>query len=263
MNRKALQNKVAIVTGASSGIGRATALALAQSGARVVLAARNEKALSEVAQEIRALGEEALVVPTDVTQQDQVEQLVKETVAHWQHVDILVVSAGDYVRCPVPELNVEIVRRSMAVKFYGGLYAVLAVLPHMLASQSGHLVLVTSLDGRKGLPLDAPYVAAKFALTGLGDVLRQELCEEGIYTSIVTPGRVDTPMIANLDVPAISAKISPEAVARSIVRAIRRRQPVVTIPFGARLLHIVDTLSPRLGDWVVRILHLEGQERSP
>jgi NADP-dependent 3-hydroxy acid dehydrogenase YdfG len=255
-----MPNKVAIVTGASSGIGRATALALAGEGAHVALAARNATALHEVAQAVRALGQEALAVPTDVTQRDQVEQLVAETLARWERVDILVANAGAYVRCPVPDLTVAEVERSMAINFYGALYAILAVLPQMLTQKSGHLVLVSSMDAKKGLPPDAPYVAAKFALAGLGEVLRQELYGSGVRVTTVFPGRVDTPMIATLQVPWISAKIPPKAVARAIVRAIHRRQPEVIVPFQARALLYLNTLSPRLGDWIARLFHLEGWE---
>jgi NADP-dependent 3-hydroxy acid dehydrogenase YdfG len=255
-----MPDKVAIVTGASSGIGRATALALAGEGAHVALAARNATALNEVARAIRTLGQGALVVPTDVTQQDQVERLVRETLAHWERVDILMANAGAYIRCPISDLTVAEVERSMAVNFYGALYAILAVLPRMLDQKSGHLVLVSSMDAKKGLSPDAPYVAAKFALAGFGEVLRQELYGSGVHVTTVFPGRVDTPMIATLQVPSISAKIPPEAVAHAIVRAIHRRQPEVIVPFQARALVYLNTLSPRLGDWIARLFHLEGWE---
>ncbi|MGD2206169.1 MAG: SDR family NAD(P)-dependent oxidoreductase [Anaerolineae bacterium] len=255
--------KVAIITGASSGIGRATALALAREGADVALAARRVGKLQAVAREVEALGRNALVVPTDVTQQEQVERLVHETLARWDQVDILVANAGAYVRSPATELAVADIQRSMAVNFYGAVYAILAVLPSMLAQEGGHLVLVTSLDGKKGLPLDAPYVAAKFALTGLGEVLRQELRHAGIHVTTVLPGRVDTPLIDTLRVPWISAKIQSRTVARAIVRAIHRRSPEVIVPFQARALVYLNTISPRLGDWIVRLFHLEGWETEP
>jgi NADP-dependent 3-hydroxy acid dehydrogenase YdfG len=256
-----LLDQVAIVTGASSGIGRATALALAERGAHVSLAARTESALHELADEIRLLGREALVVPTDVTDKDQVDHLVMETLARWGRVDILVANAGAYVRCPIRELTVEEVRRSMAVNFYGALYAVLAVQPHMLEQGDGHIVLVSSLDGKKGLPRDAPYAAAKFALAGYGEVLRQELCGSGVRVTVVFPGRVDTPLIDMLEVPQVSAKIPAQAVAGAIAAAIRRPRPEVIIPIQARAFHLVNVISPRLGDWLVRLFHLQGWER--
>jgi len=151
----------------------------------------------------------------------------------------------------------------MAVNFYGVLHAVQAVLPHMVARRSGHIVLVSSADGKKGIPPDGPYVAAKFAVAGLGDILRQELRPYGIAVTTVFPGRVDTPMIAHLRVPWISAKIPPEAVARAILRAIRRRTPEVIIPLQVRLFVYLSALCPSLGDWFTRQFHLEGWEETP
>jgi NADP-dependent 3-hydroxy acid dehydrogenase YdfG len=260
MGRQTLLDEIAIVTGASSGIGRATALALARAGAHVALAARTEAALQEVAQEIQRLGQEALVVPTDVTQQDQVDHLVSETLTRWGRADVFVANAGQYVRCRVSELTVTHVERAMSVNFYGALCGLLAVLPHMLARESGHLVLVSSLDGKKGLPLDAPYVSAKFALTGLGEVMRQELRGTGVHVTTVFPGRIDTPLIEDLKVPRISPKHSPEMVARAIVKSIRRRERELIVPGFYRLFVILSALSPRLSDWFVRVSHLEGWE---
>ncbi len=260
MGRQTLLDKITIVTGASSGIGRATALALTRAGAHVALAARTEAALQEVAQDIRALGREALVVPTDVTQQEQVDHLVAETLAHWGRVDIFIANAGQYVRCRISKLTVADIERAMAVNFYGALYGLLAVLPHMLARKSGHLVLVSSLDGKKGLPIDAPYVSAKFALTGLGEAMRQELHGTGVHVTTVLPGRIDTPLIEDLKVPRVSPKYSPEIVARAIVKSIRRRKREVIVPGFYRLFVILGALSPRLSDWFVRVSHLEGWE---
>jgi len=260
MGGKTLFDKIAIVTGSSSGIGRATALALAREGAHVALGARSEAALEDAARAIRKLGREALIVPTDVTQQEQAERLVAEVLARWGHVDIFVANAGQYVRCRVPELTTAHLERAMAVNFYGALHGVLAVLPHMLARKSGHVVLVSSIDGKKGIPIDTPYVATKFALAGVGEVMRQELRGTGVHVTTVFPGRIDTPLIEDLKVPWISPKYSPEMVARAIVRGIRRRQPEVIVPWFYRLFLILSMLSPRLSDWFVRVSHLEGWE---
>jgi len=255
-----LHDAVAIVTGASSGIGRAVALALAREGAHVALAARREGPLREVAREIEALGRTALPVPTDVSVREQVSRLVEATLDRWGRVDILIANAGIYVRRPIRDLRVEDLERSMAVNFYGGVYPVLDVLPHMLERGRGHIVLVTSMDAKKGIPPDAPYVAAKFALAGFGDVLRQELHGTGVGVTVVFPGRVDTPLIENLNVPWISAKIPPEAVARAIIRGIRHRSPEIIVPWQARLLLYAHVLSPRFADWAVRFFHLEGED---
>jgi NADP-dependent 3-hydroxy acid dehydrogenase YdfG len=258
MAKNLFLDQVAVVTGASSGIGCATALELARAGAHVALGARSLQKLERVAEEVRALGREALVVPTDVTIQDQVERLIRETQDRWGRVDILISNAGEYIRSPITQVTIPMLERSMAVNFYGGVYAVLAVLPHMLSRRQGHIVLVTSMDARKGLPLDAPYVAAKFASCGFGEVLRQELHGTGVYTTTVFPGRVDTPMIDDLVCPWVSAKIPADAVAKAILRAVQRRQPEVFIPSQTRLLYYLNVLSPGLADWAARRLRLEG-----
>jgi NAD(P)-dependent dehydrogenase (short-subunit alcohol dehydrogenase family) len=252
------QDKVAIVTGASSGIGRATVLALARRGAHIALAARRVNLLEEVAAEAQAYGGQALVLPTDISDPVQVSKMVEAALERFGRVDILVANAGVYVRSPLEELTTEKIQYAMAVNFYGGVYAILSVLPHMRSQGSGHIVVVTSVDGKKGLPLDAPYASAKFALTGFAEVLRQELHGSGIYVCTILPGRVDTGMIEDLRVPWISAKIPAEMVANAIVGAILKHKAEAIIPFQASLLVYLNTFFPRLADWVVRYFHLEG-----
>ena len=250
--------KVAIVTGASSGIGRCTALELAKRGAFVALASRNEDALVELADEIKRLGQNPIVLPTDVTQRDQVDRMVQEVLFQWGRIDILVSNAGEYIRVPILNLDPADIQRSFDVNFFGGIYCIKAVLPSMLEQNSGHIVCVTSMDGKIGLPPDAPYVSAKFALTGFCEVLRQEVRDRGISVANVLPGRVDTRMIEHLQFLWISPKISAEKVALSIVDAITKRKPVVILPFGAKLLYYINVFLPLLSDKLIRYLRLEG-----
>ena len=258
MSTDFLLDKTAIVTGASSGIGRATALALAKHGACVALAARRENALSELAREIENLGRKTLILPTDVTQREQVESMVQRVLAQWGRVDVLISNAGEYVQGPIVDLDVADLQRSLDVNYFGGVYCIKAVLPHMLARKSGHIVVVTSMDGKIGLPGDAPYVSAKFALTGFLEVLRQEVSDQGIAVTNVLPGRVDTVMIEHLRFSWVSPKISPENVARSIIDAIRKRKPIVIVPPQAKLLYYINVFAPRLSDRLSRFFRLEG-----
>ena len=252
------QDKVAIVTGASSGIGRATARALASQGACVALASRNSERLAALAKELEAQGKRVLVVPTDVTQQEQVEALIQKVIVQWSRVDILVSNAGEYIRAPIIEVDPATIQHSLDINFFGGVYCAKAVLPHMLAQKSGHIVFVTSMDGKIGLPPDGPYVSAKFALTGFCEVLRQEVRESGILVTNVLPGRVDTVMIEDLKFPWISPKISPENVADAILNGIRRRKPIVIVPPLAKLLYYINVFAPSLSDRLSKLFRLEG-----
>ncbi|HLO32441.1 MAG TPA: SDR family NAD(P)-dependent oxidoreductase, partial [Anaerolineales bacterium] len=139
-----------------------------------------------------------------------------------------------------------------------GVYCVKAVLPSMLNQRSGYLVFVTSMDGKIGLPPDAPYVSAKFALTGFCEVLRQEVRDSGISVTNVLPGRVDTPMIEHLRFSWISPKISSENVALAILDGIRKRKPIVIVPALAKLLYYMNVFAPLLSDRLARYFHLEG-----
>lgn len=258
MTNNLFSNKVAIVTGASAGIGRATALALAQQGASVALAARRGDALASLAEEIERQGGEALALATDVTVKEQVEQMVRAVLARWGRVDILVSNAGAYIQAPIVDLDPAEIQRSFDVNFFGGIYCIKAVLPQMLAQKKGHIVVVTSMDGKIGLPPDAPYVSAKFALTGFCEVLRQEVRASGISVTNVLPGRVDTAMIDHLQFSWVSPKISPEKVALAILDGIRKQKPIVIVPPQAKLLYYINVFAPSLSDRLSRYFHLEG-----
>lgn len=258
-----MNGQVAIVTGASSGIGRDTALELARHGVRLVLASRNGAALEQVAAAVSGIGGQALVRVTDVSDLSDAARLVEETLAQYGRVDMVVASAGQYIRGSAATRTLAEFEAAMRVNFFGTLAVFYAALPSMLSEGKGTLVAVSSVDGKKGLPLDAPYVASKFALTGFMDVLRQELRGSGVRALTILPGRVDTPMIASLHVPFISKKISSRRVARTIVRHMRRGSATeVIVPFLAPAFLVwVHAASPRLADLLVRMFRLEGYEQ--
>lgn len=262
--RMKLAQSVAIVTGASRGIGRETARALARQGARVVLAARQEHLLRGLEAELREEGADTLVVPTDVARQEDVERLVERTLEQWGRIDIIVANAGIILRRPIAQTTLSDFERVMAVNFYGVVRLVLGVLPLMVAQGSGHLVVVSSVDGKKGLPPEGVYVASKYAVTGFCDVLRQELRTSGVRVTTVLPARVETPMIARVKVPWVSAKIPATAAAQAIVRGIRRGRAEVVVPFlGPKALILAASFWAPLGDWLVRLFKLAGEERVP
>ena len=260
MKKLPFQDQVAIITGASRGIGRAAALELARQGADLCLASRDAIGMSETARLVQEYRREALTVQTDVSSQPQVERMVSQAIQRWGRVDVLVSNSGIYVRSPIASLDVSTLERSMATNFYGHVHCVLAVLPHMLERRRGHIVLVSSFDGKKAMPGDSPYAAAKFALNGFGEALRQELSPQGIFTTLIMPGRVDTDFIYDLKVPRIQPPIPPENVARAITRGILKRKAEVILPPQVLLMHAVNSIHPRLGDLAVRLFHLQGWE---
>lgn len=260
----ATTDRIAVITGASSGIGRAVARALAADGWVVVLTARNVAALETLAREIGAGGGRALVLPGDMTSAEDPERVIDESIARLGRIDLLIVSAGVYVRKRPWETAVDDYRASMELNFYGAVRSILRVLPHMLERRSGHIVGLSSVDGKKGLTYDVLYVPSKFALTGFLDVLRQELHGTGVAVTTVLPGRVDTPMIEQLKVPVVSAKISADAVAHAVMRGLRRRSPEILVPYwSSKAIVVLAALWPRLGDWLVRIFRLEGRTTAP
>jgi len=256
--RERVRGRVVMVTGASSGIGRATAVAFASAGALVVGAARRGPALEELAVELRRRGSPALMVPTDVTDESSVARLIGRTLEHFGRLDVLVASAGVYVRAPLSTLTTADLERSLDVNFYGAVRPALAALPYLLAQGHGHLVFVSSLISRKGLPHEAPYAVAKWALTGFADVARQELRPRGIAVTTILPGRVATSFIEGVHFHPVSRPIPPAQVADAIVRAVRRRQAEVTLPRRASAIHYAAAVSPGLADWGVRRFRLEG-----
>ncbi len=187
------RDKVALITGGSSGIGRATALRLASYGAKVAVAARNAAALEQVAKEAAELGTEALTIPTDVTVAEQCRQAVEKTAAHFGRLDILICSAGQSMRGYFCGSDLEALERVMRVNFFGTLYTTHFALPHVKQTR-GSLVALSSLTGLRGIPSYALYGASKFAIQGLYDSLRLELRPDGVHVGVVAPGFVDTPL---------------------------------------------------------------------
>ena len=183
-----------------------------------------------------------------------------EAILKWGKIDIVIACAGQYVQAAPGAIDLQAYERSMAVNFMGTLHAVKSVLPEMLRRGQGHIVILNSLDAKKGIVGDGPYVAAKAALDGFGDVLRQELKGQGIRVTAVYPGRVDTPMIRHIKVPWISPKMPPEKVVHAIMKGIKRGKAVVVVPRAFFLLAPLNDMFPRLLDRAFRVLRIEGEK---
>lgn len=257
-----LQGKVALVTGASSGIGRGTALRLAQLGVRVGLAARNGLRLEEVRAAIEEEGGQALVLPTDVTEPADCARAVAATVERFGALDVAVNSAGLSLRGYFEGSHLEALEQVVRVNFLGTLYVTHFALPHVKRSK-GSLVALSSLTGLRGVPSYALYGATKFAVRGLYEALRLELKRDGVHVGVVYPGFVDTPLRENVLAPDGKPwPVPPEPPFRvwpvercveRIVRLIRRRRARAVLPaFMGPLLTLDDLALRWIGDSILR-----------
>ncbi len=214
------QSKVAMVTGASSGIGKAIALDLAKRGTTVVAVARRKELLEEVAEACRQTAPESSAAVVDVADRAAVEQLCKETLASHEKVDLLVNNAGIPLRKHASRLTVEDVEHVMQINFFGAVYPTLALLPSMLERRSGDIVNVSSVAGRIGAPREAAYSASKYAMTGWSEVLSGDLQGSGVKVHLIVPGAIDTEIWQKVQEPAAySGKFIP---AQEIADAVRQ-----------------------------------------
>ena len=181
------QNHVVIVTGASSGIGRALALRLADQGASLALAARSAERLAALAEECIQRGGKAVPVPTDVSEEEQCQELVERTVHEYGQLDMLINNAGIGVASKLEDLpDLHLFRQVMEVNFYGMVHCTYYALPHLKTSR-GRVVNVSSLGGKLAIPYNTSYIASKFAMHGFSDSLRMELAEAGVSVTVVCP----------------------------------------------------------------------------
>jgi NAD(P)-dependent dehydrogenase (short-subunit alcohol dehydrogenase family) len=193
-----LDGAVVVVTGASSGIGRATGLAFAQRGARVVLAARRAAALEELARECQAAGGQALPVPTDVTDEGAVAELARRPVERFGRIDIWVNNAGVYLLGSLEATPPEAFRRVLETNFFGYVHGARAVLPHFRDQGHGVLINNASVYSHVGAPWLTAYVSSKFAVRGFSEALCQELADlADVHVCTVSPSPIDTPIFAS------------------------------------------------------------------
>jgi short-subunit dehydrogenase len=258
-----LRGRVAVVTGASSGIGAATAIACGREGMRVALAARRADLLERVAGAVRAAGGEARAVPTDVRDEAAVRALVDSTVAAWGRLDALVNNAGIGLVAPAAGTTAADYEALMRVNFFGAVHGVVAALPHMHRQGSGHIVNVASVVGKRASPFRAAYAASKFALVGLSEALRMELRGAGIHVTTVCPVGTATGFQAAEGNPAPGGGPvqSAEHVARAILRALRRPRAEVHPYLPARLLFLMNDVAPGLVDRLLMALSPRARRR--
>ncbi len=202
-----IDGKVVVITGASSGLGEATARHLAMQGAIVVLGARRADRLQTLVDEIKNNAGKAQAITTDVTDRDQVKHLVDAAVQNHGRIDVIVNNAGLMPHSPLDRLKVDDWERTIDVNIKGVLYGIAAALPHMKAQQSGHIINVSSVAGHKVRPGSAVYAATKSAVLMLSEGLRQEVKPYNIRTTVVSPGAVATELPQSVTEPDVAANV--------------------------------------------------------
>jgi NAD(P)-dependent dehydrogenase (short-subunit alcohol dehydrogenase family) len=257
--KKPLHEQVLVVTGASSGLGRAIARLAGERGANVVVTARNEEALANCVAEVERAGSEALAVPGDVSDQEQVERVVAQAVERFGRIDTYVANAIVTVYAEAERLEPEELHRVWEVNFFGVVYGYWAVLPHLRESR-GTFLHVSSALAYRGIPLQAAYCSTKAGLRAFLESARveEQKAGTGVAISLVLPGAVNTPQFERdrqkigfqpQPVPPI---YQPEPFAEATLRC--AEQPVRELPisWGAQKLLWGQRLSPRTGDWILR-----------
>jgi NAD(P)-dependent dehydrogenase (short-subunit alcohol dehydrogenase family) len=253
---RTLQDSVVLITGGSSGIGRAAAVRLAGHGARVAIAARTPEPLHQTVAELRALGAQALAVPADVADAEQCRRAVETTVEHFGRLDVLINSAGVSMRGAFADSDPAALERVLRTNFFGTLYCTFYALPHVRKTR-GSLVALSSLVGKRGTPGYAVYGASKFAVQGLYQSLRVELAADGVHVGVVAPGFVDTPLRRRVltpggdvwaESPVIPFRVWPvERCVDCLMRLILKRQAEALLPGFLRPLLALDQA---MGGWL-------------
>lgn len=227
-----LTGHVAVITGASSGIGAATAIELAKRGAHVALAARRASKLEDLVARIKKDGGKALAVACDVTQREDVERLVETTNQRLGHVQTLINNAGVMPLSMIEDRRVDDWDQMIDVNIKGVLYGVAAVLPAMLKRGSGHIINVSSIAGRRLFPAGAVYCGTKFAVHAISEGMRQELASKNIRVTIIAPGLVAT---------EIQTHIPDAAIRERVLTRMREQPPLRPEDIAAAIIYAMES----------------------
>jgi NAD(P)-dependent dehydrogenase (short-subunit alcohol dehydrogenase family) len=252
-----IRDSVVVITGASSGIGRATALMLAEQGAKVVVAARNEEALREVCESCGNIGGEALCVPCDVSKEEDVLRLAQRTIQEYGRIDVWVNNAAVSLFGRFEDVPREDWRKVIETNLFGYVYSARAVIPHFREQGSGVLINVASVLGKAAFPYVSAYATSKFAVRGFSEALRMELRNTGIRVCTVYPASIDTPLFqhaANYYGKAVKPPppvYRPELVAAAILACVRRPRPEISVGTLGQGVTIPHMISKRLYDHLV------------
>jgi short-subunit dehydrogenase len=253
-----LNDKVILITGASSGIGAATALALARCKAKLVLGARRTDRLNAVAEQVRQLGGQAVVLKCDVAQRDNVKALIQMAVDEFSRLDVAIANAGFGLRSAVDHITEEQMNEIWRVNLMGTWYVMTEASPVMCAQKSGHIIVISSVVARRAIPQMGPYSMTKAAQLSLAEAMRLEMTGTGVYVSSVHPTTTDTEFfdqatrLSGKTVSGVGKKQSADLVAKKIVKLIQHPQPELWPCAPLRYGLAMSTAFPSLADRELR-----------
>jgi uncharacterized protein len=263
-----LEQRVVVITGASSGIGRAAAVEFARRGSNLILSARREELLHQVSDECRSFGVTAHVVPADVGRRADCERLISQALAHFGRIDVLVNNAGFAIFDRLVDARLEDLEQMMQTNYFGMVYCTHAALPSMIARGEGAIVNIASTSGLMGFYGMGGYSATKFAMSGFSDALRDELASKGISVSVIYPNTTRTDFFVTAyegKMPGFARLVlamSPGKVARAIVRAAESGRAAVILPWYLRPVLKLKAIAPRLAHALFRGVSRLVEERS-
>ena len=264
-----MKNKVVIITGASSGIGKSLAVVFAKAGANVIVAARNLEKLNQLKDELKGLY--IIPIQTDVSKEEDCKKLIDETIRHYGTIDILINNAGISMRAIFEEVDLNVIRQLMDINFWGTVYCTKFAFPYILKNK-GSVVGVSSIAGYKGLPARTGYSASKFAMQGFLETLRIENLKKGLHVLIACPGFT----ASNIRNTALSKNgtmqgesplnedklMTSEEVAEQILKAIIKRKDRIVMTTQGKLVVLLNKFFPKLIDKMV-YNHMAKEPNTP
>ncbi len=269
MKNKSFQDKVVIITGASSGIGKACAVQLASLGAHVVIAGRNEEKLKNTENEIKTLGGSVVSISTDVSNQEDCQKLINKTIEKFNKIDILINNAGISMRARFEDLDIDVIKRLMDTNFYGTVFCTKYALPYIL-KQKGSIVGISSLAGVAPLPGRTGYSSSKHAINGFLNTIRVENLKTGLHVLVAHPGFT----ASNIRMTALnkdgqpqketprteSKMMTSEEAAHHIIKALFKRKREITLTMQGKLLAWTYKRFPSFADKMI-FKEMESEEK--
>ena len=266
-----MQNKVVVITGASTGIGYACAEAFGMAGASVVLAARSAEGLHKACLQLKQRNISCIAVPTDVSIEADCKNLISKAVEAYGKIDVLVNNAGISMRALFIDVDLDVIKKLMDVNFWGTVYTTKHALPYLLKSK-GSLIGISSVSGKKGVPARSGYSASKFAMEGFLECIRTENLHKGLHVLVVSPGFIATGIrqssltsdgTSQKDSPRNeAAMMTPETAAKAIVQATAQKKRDLVLTSQGKLLVFLDKFIPGFMDKIV-YNHMAKEANSP